>query len=938
MARGETPIRRTLMTMVLVTCGAVVLVMTAGSYFYELLTYRQSTTRNLSTIGQMIATNSTAALAFNNPDDAREVLAALKVERHIVAAGLYGSDGALFATYPAGLLPAALPAALGAPGYRQQNGHLIGFEPVVQGGRRLGTLYLDSDLNALYEHLWLFSAMAALVVGISFLVAYVISRRLQHRISQPILALAETAKAVSSRQDYSVRAIRPAGEELGLLTDALNHMLTRIAEQHSALAESEGRVRAVLNSALSAVVVIDAQGRVADWNPRAEGMFGWSAAEASGRQLDELIIPPRFHAAHRAGLARYLATRAGTILNRLVELSALRRDGSEFPVELSISPLTTGATVTFCGFVTDITSRKEAEQRVQAQLSRLALLHDITRAIGDRQDLPSIFQVVLRRLEDQLPVDFACLCRYNPESKSLIIASIGAGSAPLAARLALAERMVLPIDPDGLAQCVAGQLVYEPDTGRVPFAFAQRLAAGGLQSLVVAPLLVESQVFGILVAARSAAQAFQSADCEFLRQLSEHVGLASHSVQLYGALQQAYDDLRQTQHTVMQQERLRALGQMASGIAHDINNAISPVALYTESLLEREPNLSERTRAYLTTIQQSIEDVAGTVARMREFYRPREAQLQLARVDLNRTVEQVVELTRARWSDLPQQRGVFIELKTELLPALPAIMGAEGEIRDALTNLIFNAVDAMPDGGTLTLRSRLVPGATVADPHGPNSVYVEVADTGIGMDEETRRRCLEPFFTTKGERGTGLGLAMVYGMVQRHSADFEITSAPGRGTAVRLIFATAETELATTPVPATDEAPSRRLRILLVDDDPMLIKSLRDILDGDGHTVTATDGGQSGIDAFNSALAAGKPHEVVITDLGMPYVDGRRVAAAIKTASPATPVIMLTGWGKRLLAENDVPAHVDRVISKPPRLAEIRRALAELVTKVAGPA
>jgi PAS domain S-box-containing protein len=926
------------MTMVLVTCGAVVLVMTAGSFFYELLTYRQSTIRNLSTIGQMIATNSTAALAFNNPDDAREVLAALKVERHIVAAGLYGSDGALFATYPAGLSPAALPTAPGAPGYRQENGQLIGFEPVVQGGRRLGMLYLDSDMKALYERLRLFGAMAALVIAISFLVAYAVSRRLQHRISQPILALAETARAVSSRQDYSVRAVKPPGQELGLLTDALNHMLTRIAEQHSALAESEGRVRAVLNSALSAVVVIDAHGRVADWNPRAEALFGWSAAEMIGQQLDEIIIPSRFRAAHRAGLARYLATGTGTILNRLVELCALRRDGSELPVELSISPLKTGETVTFCGFITDITSRKEGEQRVQAQLSRLALLHGITRAISDRQDLPSIFQVVLRSLEDQLPIDFGCLCRYNPDTQSLTITTIGAGSAPLAARLGLAEHMVLPIDQNGLAHCVAGQLVYEPDTGQVPFPFPQRLAAGGLQSLVVAPLLVEGKVFGILVAARNAAQAFQSADCEFLRQLSEHVGLASHQAQLYGALQQAYDDLRQTQNTVMQQERLRALGQMASGIAHDINNAISPVALYTESLLEREPNLSERTRAYLTTIQQAIEDVAGTVARMREFYRPREPQLQLARVDLNHLVEQVVELTRARWSDLPQQRGVFIELRMELVADLPPIMGAEGEIRDALTNLIFNAVDAMPDGGTLVVRSRAVTGATAADPHAPNTVYVEVADTGIGMDEETRRRCLEPFFTTKGERGTGLGLAMVYGMVQRHSADFEITSAPGQGTAVRLIFAAAETALTTTVVLHRDQAPSQHLRILLVDDDPLLISSLRDILEGDGHTVTPTDGGQSGIDAFVAALAAGKPHAVVITDLGMPYVDGRRVAAAVKAASPTTPVILLTGWGKRLLADNDVPAHVDRVISKPPRLAEIRRALAELVARVAGAA
>ncbi len=209
----------------------------------------------------------------------------------------------------------------------------------------------------------------------------------------------------------------------------------------------------------------------------------------------------------------------------------------------------------------------------------------------------------------------------------------------------MTEQLSVPIDQNGLSRCIAGQLVYEPDVLQVPFPFPQRLAAAGLRSLVIAPLIVENQVFGVLVSARRAAQAFSSGECEFLRQLSEHVALASHQARLYGALQQAYDDLRQSQHTVMQQERLRALGQMASGIAHDINNAISPVSLYTESLLEREPNLSDRARGYLTTIQRAIEDVARTVARMREFYREREAQLTLERVDINRAVRQVVELT-----------------------------------------------------------------------------------------------------------------------------------------------------------------------------------------------------------------------------------------------------------------------------------------------------
>ncbi len=352
--------------------------------------------------------------------------------------------------------------------------------------------------------------------------------------------------------------------------------------------------------------------------------------------------------------------------------------------------------------------------------------------------------------------------------------------------------------------------MYEPDIATTPFPFPQRLAGAGLGAMVIAPLLVESKVFGVLLCARRPAHSFSSGECEFLRQASEHTALAANQAQLHEALQQAYDDLRQTQQQFMQQERLRALGQMASGIAHDINNAISPVALYTEALLEREPNLSERARSNLEIIQRAVDDVAQTVARMGEFYRQREPLVSLVPVDLNKLVRQVVDLTRARWSDMALQRGIAIELRLDLAPDLAPIAAAESQIRDALVNLVFNAVDAMPQGGVLTLRTRLAPDI---DP----SVILEVADNGIGMDEETRRRCLEPFFTTKGTRGTGMGLAMVYGVAQRHGATLELESEPGQGTLVRLVFnaapaAPAITQRQSQAAGQAHEDPDRRRR------------------------------------------------------------------------------------------------------------------------------
>jgi signal transduction histidine kinase len=401
-------------------------------------------------------------------------------------------------------------------------------------------------------------------------------------------------------------------------------------------------------------------------------------------------------------------------------------------------------------------------------------------------------------------------------------------------------------------------------------------------------------------------------------------------------LEQSNEALRQAQQALIQQERLRALGQMASGIAHDINNAISPISLYTESLLEHETNLSPTARDRLVTIQRAIDDVAQTVTRMREFYRPREAQLELMEVDLNGLVRQVIELTQARWSDLPQRRGIMIELKTALAADLLAVRGAENEIRDALTNLIFNAVDAMPEGGEIVVRTS-VPTVPTQGGAAAQRALLEVSDTGVGMDEATRRRCLEPFFTTKGERGTGLGLAMVYGMAQRHNCALEIISKPGTGTTVRLAFpVSAAAQVPTVRVPAL-QLHTRSLRILVVDDDPALNESLRNTLQDDGHHVTVAGGGQAGIDAFQGARETPEPFDVVITDLGMPHVDGRRVADSVRAASPGTPIIMLTGWGQRLSAENEPTPQVDRLLSKPPRLQELRTALAELTADPSAP-
>jgi signal transduction histidine kinase/ActR/RegA family two-component response regulator/HAMP domain-containing protein len=574
----------------------------------------------------------------------------------------------------------------------------------------------------------------------------------------------------------------------------------------------------------------------------------------------------------------------------------------------------------------EVADRGRAESALQQQLTRISLLNSITRAIAARQDLESVVRVVLRQLEEHLPIDFGEVQLYDRQTQTISPARHGTAYY----RREGAFLSNTPLAGSGLELCAKGEPVVAPDSGAATGLLHARMNSLGLRSLVAVPLMVENELFGILLTARRATAAFSSGECEFLRMLSEQVALAAHQARLHAQLQRAYDELRQTQIAIMQEERLRALGQMASGIAHDINNALCPVVVYSDLLLSTEKSLSESGLKNLHNIKTSGEDIAHIVSRMREFYRRRDDRDSHLAIDLNRIATQVIDLTRPRWRDIPQARGIMIELRSTLEDGLPQVSASESEVREAITNLLLNAVDAMPQGGQLAIRT-VARGWT--DRNGdrtPSHVVIEVSDSGVGMDDDTRKRCLEPFFSTKGKRGTGLGLAMVYGIMERHEGSIEIESEPGKGTTMRLVFPIREAMgPAAQPLKLAD-APLPSLRVLCIDDEPLLREMLQQLLTNGGHIVEAADGGQSGIDLFRQARERGEVFDVVITDLGMPYVDGRQVAKAIKADSPATPVIMLTGWGTMMKEDGDVPAQVDGVLSKPPKIAELFDMLARL--------
>jgi len=408
-------------------------------------------------------------------------------------------------------------------------------------------------------------------------------------------------------------------------------------------------------------------------------------------------------------------------------------------------------------------------------------------------------------------------------------------------------------------------------------------------------------------------------------------------VRLSEGIKRAYEELRRTQEVVVQQERLRALGQMASGVAHDVNNALTPIVGYSDLLTCLVPSMPEPAVRALTVIKKSGEDIARIVARMREFYRRRDSSEQLSWVDMNQLVEEVIELTRPRWRDLSQRQGISINIERNLAASLPLLLGDPAEIREAFTNLIFNAVDALPTGGNITFVTRAVAGVVSKKTGQPSAqIQVEVRDNGLGMDEKTRQRCLEPFFSTKAKHGgTGLGLAMVYGMIQRHEGAIAINSTPGKGTAFELTFPIREQIVPAAPQNGLRVNKPRSLHVLCIDDEAVIREILNDSLQNFSHRVTVASSGKDGIELFRAALRQKQPYQAVITDLGMPEMDGHQVARIIKAESPKTPIIMLTGWGAIMKEEGETAPEVDAIIAKPARIDELNNLLLETADRVA---
>ncbi|MDQ8202954.1 ATP-binding protein [Pelagicoccus sp. SDUM812003] len=383
-------------------------------------------------------------------------------------------------------------------------------------------------------------------------------------------------------------------------------------------------------------------------------------------------------------------------------------------------------------------------------------------------------------------------------------------------------------------------------------------------------------------------------------------------------LQQALSDLKETQKNLIQQESLRALGQMASGIAHDFNNLLAPILGFSELLLTVPKAMQDeaKLKSYLKKIQVAAQDGAAVVSRLREFYRSQNSPEEFIQIQPEELLWQVKELTRHRWKNQAEAKGLNIQFKMDISSGR-AIMGNEPELRQVFTNLIINAVDAMKADGSISV--------TVCDRG--EKVCIEIADTGCGMNEETRRKCLEPFYTTKGKLGTGLGLSIVFGVVQRHHGSFTIDSQEGQGTRILMSFPAIQStrKAETGPEAAAD---NKSLRIMLVDDEEVLLEVVSELLVSGGHTVDVYGDPNNAVDAFKD-----KEYDLVITDRAMPLMSGDQLAAAIKRVAPHTPIFMITGFGDLIKDSGDLPENIDEVIGKPVPLDVLNRKISDLLAR-----
>jgi signal transduction histidine kinase/ActR/RegA family two-component response regulator len=530
-----------------------------------------------------------------------------------------------------------------------------------------------------------------------------------------------------------------------------------------------------------------------------------------------------------------------------------------------------------------------------AKIRQLTTLYEIGKTLSSTLDLDDLFKKALELLKDRFGYAACGILLLDRTKEELYIKHVTGRS------LEEAKGLRFKVGTDGIVGWVAktGELAYAPDVSKdsryIP-------ADPAIKSEAAFPLKVRDQLFGVLNIESSKLYGFDDEDLKTLSSFASQMSISIENAQLFSDLKQTLQELRQAQDQVVQAEKLRAMGELASGVAHDFNNVLAVVLGNTQLLLHQLDHLGvEEIRQGLKVIECSSKDGAETIRRIQEFTGVRRDR-EFVSLSLNDIVTEVVNVTQPRWRDQTQKKGIQIELTTRF-GEIPLIMGNPSEMREVLTNIIFNAVDAMARGGKLTIATQ---------PHAEDWVEMRIEDTGIGMTEEVRKRVFDPFFTTKGVTNSGLGMSVSYGIIKRHGGEILIESEPGRGTKFIIHLPTGYEEQQPFANDTAASRETRRARILVIDDEDSVRDILSRMLKTKGHKVVVAPNGEEGIERFKA-----EPFDLVFTDLGMPKLSGWDVGKTIKGMNRKIPVAMITGWGVELDKEKLNESGIDLVISKP---------------------
>ncbi len=541
------------------------------------------------------------------------------------------------------------------------------------------------------------------------------------------------------------------------------------------------------------------------------------------------------------------------------------------------------------------------------KIRQLTTMYEIGKTLSSTLDIDELFKKALELLRDHWGYTLCAIFLLNQTKDELYIKQI------TGKYLDEVKEKRFRVGVDGIVGWVAktGEALYVPDVTKDPRYISGR---PDIRSEAAFPLKIRDRIIGVLDVESSELRGFDDEDLKLLSSFASQVSIFIENAQLFSDLKRTLHELRQAQDQIIQTEKLKALGEMASGVAHDFNNVLAVILGNIQLLIHQLDHLKpEDIKEQLKIIEKSAKDGAETIRRMQEFTGKRRDK-EFMTLSLNEIIKEVVIITQPRWKDQAQKRGIQIQLNTELND-IPLIMGNPSELREVLTNIIFNAVDAMPQGGTITISSY---------PQTEDWVEIRISDTGIGMTEEVKRRVFDPFFTTKGVSNSGLGMSVSYGIIKRHGGDILIESEPGKGTTFIIHLPTGYGEEEQRVEEIIQHEPFTSARILVIDDEASVRDILTRMLRIKGHHVVTASNGEEGIEIFKKGN-----FDLVFTDLGMPKVSGLEVGKAIKNIDSNIPVAMITGWGMEIEKEKLSENGIDLVISKPFNFDQVIRLVSE---------